>query len=122
MNFPKKVSLKDKFLKIKDYWSPKVIGELNGQWVKIAKVKGEFIWHHHEVEDELFYVLKGALQIEFRDKTEILEVGDMLIVPKMVEHKPSAKSETWIILFEPKTTLNTGNVVNEYTLQQLEKI
>jgi mannose-6-phosphate isomerase-like protein (cupin superfamily) len=114
-----KINLLDKFALIKEHWSPKVVGDLNGQQVKLAKLKGEFIWHHHEAEDEAFFVLKGSFRMEFRDKTVVLNEGEMLIVPKGVEHKPVADEEVWVMLFEPATTLNTGNVVNERTKTDL---
>ena len=114
-----KVNLLDKFALIKEHWSPKVAGDLNGQQVKLAKLKGEFIWHHHEAEDEAFFVLKGSFRMEFRDKMVVLNEGEMLIVPKGVEHKPVVDEEVWVMLFEPATTLNTGNVVNERTKTDL---
>ncbi|MDQ3276989.1 MAG: cupin domain-containing protein [Bacteroidota bacterium] len=117
-----KITLLQKFDGIADYWSPKVVGELNGQQVKLAKFKGEFIWHHHDEEDEAFFVLKGSFQMLYRDKTVELNEGDMLIVPRGVEHKPVAENEVWVMLFEPATTLNTGNIVNERTKKDLEKI
>lgn len=117
-----KVRLLEKFTLINEFWSPKVVGELNGQQVKLAKLKGEFVWHHHEMEDEAFFVLKGSMRIEFRERTVELNEGDMLVVPKGVEHKPVADEEVWVMLFEPASTLNTGNVVNEKTARNLEKI
>lgn len=117
-----KVSLLEKFALISEFWSPKVVGELNGQQVKLARLKGEFIWHHHEKEDEAFFVLKGSFRMELRDKTVQLNEGEMLIVPKGVEHKPVADEEVWVMLFEPASTLNTGNVVNEQTNKNVEKI
>ena len=117
-----KVTLLQKFDLINEHWSPKVVGELNGQQVKLAKLKGEFVWHHHEAEDEAFFVLKGSFRMEFRDKTVLLSEGDMLIVPRGVEHKPVADEEVWVMLFEPASTVNTGNVVNERTKTNLEKI
>ncbi len=120
--FNKSINFKDKFDKITSYWDPKIIGELNGQHVKIAKIKGDFIWHSHEKEDELFYVVKGCLKIEFRDKTEVINQGEIIIVPKGVEHKPVADEEVHIMMFEPIGTLNTGAVVNELTKKDLEVI
>lgn len=117
-----KVTLLQKFDLINEHWSPKVVGELNGQQVKLAKLKGEFVWHHHEAEDEAFFVLKGSFRMEFREKTVQLNESDMLIVPRGVEHKPVADEEVWVMLFEPSSTLNTGNVVNERTKTNLEKI
>ncbi|MEO8770702.1 MAG: cupin domain-containing protein [Ferruginibacter sp.] len=116
------INLLKKFNLFTDQWSPKVIGELNGQAVKLAKVKGEFVWHDHKNEDELFFVVKGKLKIEFRDKVVELGVGEMLIVPKGVEHKPIAEEETWIMLFEPVVTKHTGEVRRELTVDEYEKI
>ena len=116
------VNLKEKFGKFQDYWSPKIIGELNECHVKAAKLKGEFIWHHHDDEDELFLVVQGALRMKFRDHEEIVREGEFLIVPRGVEHMPVADEEVWLVLIEPKTTLNTGNVKNERTVSQLEHV
>ncbi len=117
-----KVNLNEKLSAVKDYWSPKIIGELNGQYVKVVKLKGSFIWHHHENEDELFLVLKGILKIHLKDKTVQLNEGEFFIVPKGVEHKPVAEEEVHILLFEPAETLNTGNVKNERTVYNPERI
>lgn len=117
-----KINLSEKLALFQDYWSPKILGELNGQHVKIAKFKGEFIWHKHDHEDELFYIIDGVLKIEFRDKTVELHPGEFVIVPRGIEHKPVAKSEVSVLLFEPATTLNTGNVTNELTKTELSKI
>jgi mannose-6-phosphate isomerase-like protein (cupin superfamily) len=117
-----KVNLLEKFALFHDHWSPKIVGELNGQQVKLAKLQGEFVWHQHEGEDELFYVVQGALKIEFRDKVVALSEGEFLIVPRGVEHKPVAEEEVWVLLFEPATTLNTGNVMDEKTKVELQKI
>lgn len=117
-----KVNLLQKFALVTEHWSPKIIGELNGQQVKLAKFLGPFDWHFHEGEDEAFFVLKGSFTMEFRDKMVVVNEGEMLIVPKGVEHKPVAEKEAWVMLFEPATTLNTGNVVNEKTKSELEKI
>ena len=117
-----KVNLSEKFSLFDEYWSPKIIGELNGQFVKLVKLKGEFVWHHHQAEDELFLVVRGRLAIKLRDKDVILEEGEFLIVPRGVEHKPVAEEEAHILLFEPKTTLNTGNVQDERTVEELEVI
>lgn len=117
-----KVSLLQKFEQVTEHWSPKIVGELNGQQVKLAKLKGEFIWHQHEKEDEAFFVMKGSFRMEFRDKIVALNEGDMLIVPKGVEHKPVAEDEVWVMLFEPASTINTGNLVNERTKTNLERI
>jgi len=118
-----KVSLLQKFDLVTEYWSPKIVGELNGQQVKLAKFQGEFVWHHHEHEDEAFFVMKGSFRMEFRDKTVELNEGEMIIVPRDVEHRPVADKEVWVMLFEPASTLNTGNVVDdEKTKAVLEKI
>ena len=110
-----KVNLAEKFALIKERWKPKIAGELNGSYVKLTKLKGEFIWHHHEHEDEMFMVVKGKLLIRFRDRDISLEEGEFLIIPKGVEHLPVAEKETQIILIEPTSTLNTGNVRSERT-------
>ncbi len=117
-----KANLSEKFSKITEYWSPKIVGELNGQFVKIAKVKGEFIWHQHENEDELFLVIKGCLTLKLKERDVVLQEGELFIVPRGIEHKPFAKEETHILMFEPKTTLNTGQVRNEKTVDRLETI
>ena len=117
-----KINLLQKFDLINEYWSPKIVGELNGQQMKLVKLKGEFIWHHHEQEDEAFFVVKGSFRMEFRDKTVELNEGEMIVVPRGAEHRPVADEEVWVMLFEPATTLNTGNVVDEKTKRQLERI
>jgi mannose-6-phosphate isomerase-like protein (cupin superfamily) len=117
-----KVNIADKFKKITEYWKPYIAGELNGQLVKLDKLKGEFVWHHHEHEDELFMVVKGHFRMELRDRNIWLEEGEFLVVPRGVEHRPVADEEAWILLFEPATTLNTGNVQNERTLHELERV
>ena len=117
-----KVNLGEKFARMSDYWNPKVAGELNGQQVKLVKFRGEFIWHHHEHEDELFLVVKGRFRMEFRDRHVWLEEGEFLIVPRGVEHRPVAEGEVHVLLFEPASTLNTGNVRNERTIRDLERI
>ena len=119
---PDKINLAEKFSQIHEYWKPYIAGELNGQLVKLDKLKGEFVWHHHENEDEMFLVVKGRFRIEFRDKTVQLEEGEFIVVPRRVEHKPVAEEECWILLFEPASTLNTGNVINERTVRELEKV
>jgi Mannose-6-phosphate isomerase len=111
-----KVSLTEKFAAISDQWNPRVVGELNGQQVKLVKFTGPFVWHHHQHEDEFFLVHRGSFRMEFRDRTVKLEPGEFLIVPRGVEHRPVADTETEVLLFEPATTLNTGNVVNERTI------
>jgi mannose-6-phosphate isomerase-like protein (cupin superfamily) len=117
-----KVNLIEKFSIFSEHWSPKIVGELNGQHIKLVKFKGEFVWHHHDDEDEMFYVVKGNFNMEFRDKNVILNEGEFLIVPKGVEHRPVAAEEVWVMLFEPASTLNTGNVMSEKTKQELESI
>jgi mannose-6-phosphate isomerase-like protein (cupin superfamily) len=117
-----KVNLAQKFSKFQDYWSPKVVGEINDSHVKLVKLKGEFVWHHHETEDELFLVVKGRLLIKLRDQDILLEEGEFVIIPRGVEHLPIADEEAHILLLEPKTTLNTGNVENERTMADLESI
>ena len=119
---PEKINLAEKFSRITEYWKPYIAGELNGQLVKLDKLKGEFVWHHHENEDEMFLVVKGRFRIEFRDRTVWLEKGEFIVVPRGVEHKPVADEEAWILLFEPASTVNTGNVENEFTLRELEKV
>ena len=121
INLPQKLSL------FKDYWNPRIIGELNGQQVKLVKFKGPFTWHHHENEDELFLVVKGRFRMDFRDEAgqereTWLEEGEIIIVPRGVEHCPVADEEAHVLLFEPASTLNTGNVENEFTMKNLERI
>ena len=117
-----KVNLAEKFAQIEEYWKPYIAAELNGQMVKLDKLKGEFVWHHHEHEDELFLVVKGSFRMELRDRSIWIEEGEFLVVPRGGEHRPVAEEEAWIVLFEPATTLNTGNVRNERTLDQLERV
>ena len=117
-----KVNLSKKFRLFKDYWSPKIVGEFNDTYVKLVKLKGEFVWHHHENEDELFLVIMGELTIKLCDREIELKAGEFLIVPKGVEHKPIALREAHVLLIEPKTTLNTGNVRNSRTVQKLKMI
>src|SRR2546423_7439197 len=105
-----------------EHWKPKVIAELSGQQVKLVKFRGAFVWHHHESEDELFWVLKGRLRMEFRDRSLWLEPGELIVVPRGVEHRPVADEEVHVALFEPATTLNPGNVVNERTGPQPQRI
>lgn len=115
-------NLAAKFEQVDEYWSPHIVAELNGQYLKVAKLKGEFVWHKHEREDELFYVIKGELDIAFEDGIKRLKAGDCLCVPKGVEHKPVADEEVWVVLFEPKETLNTGNVEDQKTKRNLKRI
>lgn len=117
-----KIALAEKFALFSEYWSPKIVGELNGQSIKLAKFKGEFVWHKHDNEDELFFVVSGVLTIEFRDKTVTLNKDEFIIVPKGVEHKPFAEDEVLVMLFEPATTLNTGDTRNELTRDELDRI
>ncbi len=118
----RKVNLREKFNLIDEYESPKIVGELNGQYVKLSKLKGPFVWHSHENEDELFLVVQGRLRMQLRTGDVILDEGEFFIVPRGVEHNPIAEPECHIMLFEPKTTLNTGNVTNEKTVENLEWI
>src|SRR5688500_6625096 len=117
-----KVNVGEKFSLINEYYSPKIAGELNGQLVKLVKFKGEFVWHHHDNEDELFYVVKGSFDMELEGRTITINEGEFIIIPKGVEHRPVAQEEVEVMLFEPASTLNTGNVENELTLKQLEKV
>ncbi len=117
-----KINLFDKFARFTDHWRPKIVGELNGQQVKLVKFQGEFVWHHHDDEDELFLVIKGRFRMEFREGHVWLQEGEFLIVPRGVEHRPVAEEEAHVLLFEPASTLNTGNVHNERTIEQLERV
>ena len=117
-----KVNLRQKFDSFAEHWSPKIAGELNGQQVKLVKFLGPFVWHHHDNEDELFFVVKGRFRMEYRDRQVWLEEGEFLIVPRGVEHRPVAEEEVEVLLFEPASTLNTGNVRNERTRERLERI
>ncbi|HYL45536.1 MAG TPA: cupin domain-containing protein [Candidatus Limnocylindrales bacterium] len=116
------VNLNEKLSRVKEYWSPKIVGEVNDSFVKLVKFKNEFVWHHHENEDEMFLVLQGRMRMKFRDRDVIVSPGEFIIVPKGVEHMPVAEEEVHVMLFEPKTTLNTGNVRNERTLATLERL
>lgn len=116
------INLNQKFSLFNEHWNPKIIGELNGQVIKLAKVKGEFVWHNHQHEDELFFVIKGKLKIEFADKTMEINEGEMIIVPKGVEHKPIADEEVLLMLFEPNTIKHTGEVKSELTVEKSERI
>ena len=110
-----KVNIAEKLALFKEHWSPKIVGALNDSYIKLARLKGEFIWHHHETEDELFYVVRGKLLIRFRDRDIWLDEGEFIIVPRGVEHKPVAEEEVHVMLLEPQTTTNTGNVEHERT-------
>src|SRR5216117_3078216 len=117
-----KVNLNQKFSQFQDYWQPKIAGELNDNYIKLVKLKGEFVWHHHEAEDELFLVVKGSLLIRLRDRDVRVEEGEFVIIPRGVEHLPVAEEEVQVLLLEPKSTLNTGNVANERTVAELDRI
>jgi mannose-6-phosphate isomerase-like protein (cupin superfamily) len=116
------INLSEKLSRFTDHWSPKIVGELNGQQVKLAKLKGDFVWHAHEQEDELFLVLQGRLVIQLRDGEITLEPGELAIVPRGVEHRPVADEEVHVLLFEPASTLNTGTLRNERTVERLDWI
>ncbi len=116
------INLSEKFALFQDYWSPRIAGELNDSYLKLVKLKGEFVWHHHEQEDELFLVVKGRLLIKLRDRDIWLNEGEFVIIPKGVEHLPVAEEEAHVLLLEPKTTLNTGNVENERTVADVQWI
>lgn len=117
-----KINLAEKLELFHEYWSPRIIGEVNDSYVKLAKFKGDFVWHTHENEDEMFFVVKGVLTIKFRDKDVQLYEGECIVIPRGIEHMPVAEQEAHIMLVEAKTTLNTGDVVNEKTVENLEKI
>lgn len=117
-----KVNMAEKFGLFTEYWRPRIAGELNDSYVKLAKLKGEFVWHHHDDEDELFFVVRGCLTVKLRDREFHLKEGEFLIVPRGMEHLPVAEEEAWIMLIEPKSTLNTGNVSNEMTVEHLDRI
>lgn len=117
-----KVNIKDKMSCFSDYWNPRIVGELNGQHVKLVKAKGEFVWHKHDHEDEMFYLLEGTLKIEFRDYTSVLKPNEFIIIPKGIEHRPVAEEEVSIMLFEPAGTLNTGDTESEFTQRDLDEI
>lgn len=117
-----KVNLKQKFALFTEHWSPKVVGELNGQSVKLVKFQGEFVWHKHDLEDELFFVVKGSFNMEYRDRTITVNENEFLIVPRGVEHRPVADDEVCVMLFEPSSTLNTGDAESELTKVTLDRI
>ncbi len=116
------INLAKKFAAFQDHYRPKIVAELNENYIKAVKLKGEFVWHHHDNEDEMFLVVKGTLRMKFRDHESVIGPGEFIIVPKGVDHLPIADEEVSVILIEPKTTLNTGNVTNERTVSQLERI
>lgn len=118
----RKLNISGMLDRIGDYWNPRIAGELNGQYVKLVKFSGAFVWHHHAEEDELFLVVKGTMRMEFRDRSVDLGEGDMIIVPRGVEHRPVADAEASVLLFEPASTLNTGDVRNELTRERLERL
>ena len=122
-----KINIAEKLSQIHDHWNPRIIGELNGQYLKLVKFKGPFTWHHHETEDEMFLVVKGRFRMEYRESTDPdkqdetwIEEGEFIVVPRGVEHRPVAEEEAEVLLFEPATTLNTGNVRDEFTVPKLE--
>ncbi len=117
-----KINLASKLALFSDHWSPKVIADLNGQQVKLVKFQGEFVWHHHDDEDELFLVIDGRFRMDFRDRQVWLERGEMIVVPRGVEHRPVADDEVQVLLFEPASTRNTGNQVERRTVEQLERL
>jgi len=117
-----KVDVNEKLTLFGDYWNPKIVGDLNGQHIKLAKFKGEFVWHKHDNEDEMFFVVDGELQIRFRDKTVCLTANEFIVIPKGVEHLPVAKNEVSVMLIEPATTLNTGDAESDLKRDKLERI
>lgn len=117
-----KVNLAEKFRLFQEYWSPKIVGEVNDCYLKLVKFKGEFVWHHHDVEDEMFLVVKGRFLMKLKDRNIQLEEGEFIIIPRGVEHMPVADEEVEVLLIEPKTTLNTGNVKNQRTVEVLQRI
>ena len=118
----KKVNLEKAFSQFQEQWSPKIFGEVNDAYVKLVKFQGEFVWHHHDDEDEMFLVVKGSMKMELRDGDITLEEGEFIIIPRGVEHRPVASEEAHVLLFEPRSTLNTGNVQNERTVAELERL
>jgi mannose-6-phosphate isomerase-like protein (cupin superfamily) len=117
-----KVNIEEKFALFDEQWKPKIVGELNDQHVKLVKLLGEFVWHHHDEEDELFLVVKGRFRMEFRDRSVWIEEGEFIVVPRGIEHRPVAEEEACVLLFEPASTLNTGNVRGEMTVPELDRI
>jgi mannose-6-phosphate isomerase-like protein (cupin superfamily) len=117
-----KVNIEEKLALFDERWKPKIVGELNGQFVKLVKIIGEFVWHHHDDEDELFLVVKGRFLMEFRYRSVWIEEGEFIVVPRGVEHRPVAEEEAHVLLFEPASTLNTGNVRDEMTVAELDRI
>lgn len=119
---PDKVSLSECFARFDDAWSPKVVADLNDAQVKVVKLRGDFVWHHHDHEDELFLVVKGSLTMRLAGRDVVVNEGELIVVPKGVDHCPCAAEECWVVLVEPRTTLNTGNVRNERTVEALERL
>ncbi|MGB3681557.1 MAG: cupin domain-containing protein [Rubrobacteraceae bacterium] len=119
---PEKVNIAEKLSLFDEHWSPKVVGELNGQHVKLVKLLGEFVWHHHDAEDELFLVVGGRFRMDFREESVWVEEGEFIVVPRGAEHRPVADEEAHVLLFEPASTLNTGNVQDELTVEELGRI
>ena len=117
-----KVNLAEKLAAFDEPWSPKIVAELNDSYVKVVKFDGEFVWHHHDDEDELFLVVSGRMRMQFRDGDVVVEPGELIVVPRGVEHCPLAEGDCHVVLIEPKTTLNTGNVLNERTVAEVERI
>jgi len=117
-----KVNIEEKLALFDERWKPKIVGELNGQYVKLVKFIGEFVWHHHDDEDEMFLVVDGRFKMEFRDREVWLEEGEFIVVPRGIEHRPVAEREVSVMLFEPASTLNTGNVTDEMTVAELDRI
>lgn len=122
MDSIEKVNVAQKLALFDEHWSPKIVGELNGQHVKLVKFLGEFVWHHHDDEDEMFLVVDGRFKMEFRDREVWLEEGEFIVVPRGIEHRPVAEREVSVMLFEPASTLNTGNVTDEMTVAELDRI
>ena len=116
------INLERRLASFSEAWQPKIVGELNGQYVKVVKFRGEFVWHHHDIEDEMFLVLRGRMRMQFRDRDVEVGPGEFIIVPHGVEHCPLALDECHVVLFEPASTLNTGNVRNERTVAELERL
>jgi mannose-6-phosphate isomerase-like protein (cupin superfamily) len=119
---PTPINLAEKFARFSDHWSPKIVAELNGQHVKLVKFRGPFVWHHHAHEDELFLVVRGRFQMEFRERTVDVREGEMIVVPRGVEHRPVAAEEVSVLLFEPASTVNTGSAGGERTVAQLDRL
>ena len=117
-----KINIREKLGLIRDFWNPRIAGELNGQMVKLVKFKGEFVWHKHDHEDEMFLVLDGEFNMELRDRTIVIKENEFIIIPRGIEHRPVAENEVSVMLFEPATTLNTGDQRNQMTKEKLEKI